>query len=303
MLVAVIVAVRRFRGRAQYAAIAVAIVAASTGACALVLAVDDAVDAARGIARLPPLSLQTLVADALRYAVLGALAAGTWLYVRVEEQSLAAAHQCEVEAEGLEAQLARARLRVLEAQIEPHFLFNVLATVKCLLHSDPSTADRMLENLMRYLSMALPDVRVAPSTLGRESALARAYLDIEKIRMGERLAYSIDIPSPLSEASMPPLMLTTLVENAIKHGIGPLPDGGHIAISARAHRATLRVEVSDTGRGFVTTSGAGLGLANIRARLACKFGQFSRLAFACVDPHGVAVSIELPLELAVASAA
>lgn len=231
----------------------------------------------------------------LRHMLLAGLLAGTYVFLRAEAESEATAHECDLEAAQLDEQAAQSYLQVLEAQIEPHFLFNALATVKRLFQTDPENGDRMLDSLMRYLAIALPQMRTGESTLGREAAQAEAYLQVQQIRMGRRLAYRFEIPESLRDARMPSLMLPTLVENAIKHGLGPLPEGGSIAIGARADGNRLHVDVSDTGRGFVQSSGAGTGLANIRARLATKYAPEGRLTLAPRQPHGVTVTITLPL--------
>jgi hypothetical protein len=300
MLWAVLFAANRLRRSIrQYVAIAVAIVASSVATWGLALAVDSAWET-MGREGIPfEYSFWLLVAGSLRYAVLGALVAGAWLYFQAEEEAAATAHRLDLEAAELEAQAAQAELLVLEAQIEPHFLFNVLATVKRLFETDVPRAERMLDDLMRYLAIALPQMRASTSSLGREAALAGVFLDIQKIRMGRRLAYVVDIPPRLAGASMPPLMLPTLVENAVRHGIAPLPEGGSITIRAREEDALLHVEVSDSGRGFVATSGNGLGLANVRARLAALYGSMGHLGLSRVDPHGVCASITLPLSFGV----
>jgi sensor histidine kinase YesM len=147
-------------------------------------------------------------------------------------------------------QMDEARLLMLQAQIEPHFLFNTLATVRRLYQTDAAAAESMLDNLMRYLAVALPQMRANDSTLGREVALAEAYLGIQQIRMGSRLVVAIDVPGGLREARLPPMMLLTLAENSIKHGLNPLPEGGYIHISARVDgrdldwRWSTRVRVS-----------------------------------------------------------
>jgi LytS/YehU family sensor histidine kinase len=185
---------------------------------------------------------------------------------------------------------------VLEAQIEPHFLFNTLANVKRLYEIDPANGARMLQNLKAYLAVALPQMRENASTLGREMAHVTAYLDIQKIRMGRRLAFAIDLPESLRDARMPALMLLTLVENAIKHGLNPLREGGAITIRAARQGDRLQVAISDTGRGFVQTSGGGTGLANIRARLTALYGNRASLALAQNAPHGITATIEIPLD-------
>jgi LytS/YehU family sensor histidine kinase len=195
-----------------------------------------------------------------------------------------------------------ARLQVLQAQIEPHFLFNTLATVRRLCQTDAVAGDSMLENLMRYLGVALPQMRDTDSTLGREIALAEAYLGIQQIRMGRRLEFTIEVPEALRRAALPPMMLLTLAENAIKHGVSPLPEGGLIRVSARVDGGQLRLEVADSGQGFVKTSGGGTGLANIRARLAALYGPEAQLRLALGDPRGVTATIDLPYALAATSA-
>jgi LytS/YehU family sensor histidine kinase len=230
----------------------------------------------------------------LRYALIGLLVAGAWLYVRAEAHYASAIAQCGVDAARSDEQIAQARLSMLEAQIEPHFLFNTLAHVKRLYELDPSTGRRMVTSLIDYLAVALPQMRETRSTLGREVAHATAYLDIQRMRMGPRLGIDIDVPEALRDADMPPLMILTLVENAIKHGVGPQPGGGHIAIRAWDAGGSMNVEVADTGQGFAHTSGAGTGLANIRNRLAALFGREASLSLRMNTPHGVVATIVLP---------
>jgi LytS/YehU family sensor histidine kinase len=194
----------------------------------------------------------------------------------------------------MDEQAAEARLQMLEAQIEPHFLFNTLAHVKRLYETEREAGARMLDNLMAYLAVALPQMRATESTLARELDHARAYLEIQQIRMGRRLAFGFDVAEPLRAARLPPLMLLTLVENAIKHGLTPQLGGGRIDIRASVEGGHLRVEVADTGQGFTKTGGGGTGLANIRARLATQFGSNAGLALALNSPGGVVATISLP---------
>jgi LytS/YehU family sensor histidine kinase len=246
----------------------------------------------------PDLSLERLAVGFalfwLRYCLMGVLIAGAWLYVRADAEHAAALAQCAVDSARLDEQTAAARLQMLEAQIEPHFLFNTLAHVKRLYDTDAAAGERMLRSLIEYLGVALPQMRESASTLGREVAHATAYLTIQQIRMGRRLTFEIDVPAVLRDAAMPSMMIATLAENAIKHGLSPLPEGGSIAIRARAEDTCLEVQVSDTGRGFVATSGAGTGLANIRARLAALFGDAARLTLANNAPRGIAATLRLP---------
>jgi signal transduction histidine kinase len=197
--------------------------------------------------------------------------------------------------ETLGVQMVQARLSALQAQIEPHFLFNTLATVKRLYETVPERGREMLVSLIDYLHAALPSMRGNGSTLKRELELARAYLTILQMRMGERLRFTIDCDSTLADADVPPLVLGTLIENAIKHGLAPLPEGGGISIRAARDGDRLRLEVRDSGRGFSDHAGSGVGLANIRSRLAALYGNGANLTLSANSPRGVIAAIALPL--------
>jgi signal transduction histidine kinase len=235
--------------------------------------------------------------DLVRYSFLGAVIASAWLYVRAEADHVAAMEQCIVDSERMDRETAEARLQMLEAQIEPHFLFNTLANVRRLYETDPAAGARMLRNLKDYLAVALPQLRATESTLGREVDHVTAYLNIQQIRMNRRLAFSIDVPESLRGARMPSLMLLTLVENAIKHGLGPLREGGRVDIRATVEDGRMRVDVADTGQGFAQQSaGGGTGLANTRARLASHYGTAAGVTLALNEPRGVIATILLPYE-------
>jgi len=238
----------------------------------------------------------------LRLVIPGALFAAVYAYYRNESDAAVALQKAEADQARLDAQMDEARLQVLQAQIEPHFLFNTLAHVKRLYQTDGAAARTTLDNLMRYLTVALPQLRAADSTVGREVDLAKAYLDICRIRMGRRLAVEIRVPDSLRGARLPPMMLLTLVENAVKHGLSPLTEGGFIRIEAAADAACLELKVADTGRGFVGRSGAGTGLANIRARLTALYGEAGRLSLLPNTPRGVTASITVPLAMVQAQA-
>jgi signal transduction histidine kinase len=202
------------------------------------------------------------------------------------------------ERESLKTQQTEAQLSALNAQIEPHFLFNTLANVKRLYETRPDKGRDMLVALIAYLRAALPGMRRQESTLAEELELVRHYLAILQMRMGERLSFDISAPAELLQARLPTLVLPTLVENAIKHGLSPLPEGGHIMIRAgHAADGGLTVEVADNGQGFGTVSGgAGVGLANTRARLAGRFGDAATLALEAAQPRGVVARVHLPAE-------
>jgi len=229
----------------------------------------------------------------LQTAVLGLVITAAWLYTRTESEHTAAIAQCAVDSARMDEQIAEARLQMLEAQIEPHFLFNTLAHVKRLYETDREAGARMLANLKAYLEVALPHMRATDSTLGRELDHVQAYLEIQQIRMGRRLVFAIDVEQRLRAARLPPLMLLTLVENAIKHGLTPQPGGGRLDIRA-SEDGHLHVAVVDTGQGFTKSKGGGAGLANIRARLAAEFGPGADLSLELNSPRGVVATLSLP---------
>jgi LytS/YehU family sensor histidine kinase len=203
-------------------------------------------------------------------------------------------HTAQLRRLGAERQETEARLRSLQAQIEPHFLFNTLAHIQRLVQVQPERGRAMLRDLIDYLRSALPQMRQPTSTLGRELAMTRAYLNVQRIRMGERLRVELDVPEPLTNASLPPMMLVTLVENAIKHGVGPKREGGTVRIGARAAGGRLRVEVVDDGVGLKLGAGAGRGLANTRARLATQFGADGALEIGSSAGGGVCAALLVP---------
>ena len=197
-----------------------------------------------------------------------------------------------------------AELKLLQAQVEPHFLFNTLASVQYLIETDPKQANVLLSHLVGYLRAALPQLRARSSTLGREIALAEAYLNILRMRIGPRLAFTIDVPEGLRGHLFPPNLLISLVENAIKHGIEPSADGGSVKLSAEQRADTIVVTVTDSGRGLVPdrgASGEGVGLSNLRERLAALYGTRARFTLEPAPPRGMRATLTLPLEAAVAA--
>jgi len=206
------------------------------------------------------------------------------------EQSTVA-HEARIEH--LTRELAEARLLVMQAQVEPHFLFNTLANVQHLVETDPPEASRVLDSLIKYLRAALPQMRESTTNLGRELEMARAFLEINRVRMGSRMTFSIDVPDSLKERAFPPMMLISLVENAVKHGVDPCCDCGTITIRAREDEGRLRVSVEDTGEGIKPKKGGGVGLSNIRERLKALYGTSARLVIEEREPRGVVASIEV----------
>lgn len=196
-----------------------------------------------------------------------------------------------------EKELAVAKLSLLHAQVEPHFLYNTLASAQVLTRNDPVRADQMLGNLITYLRHSLPRTGDAPSTLGDELKRTLAYLDILKIRMGSRLNTQVEIAPSLQAMAFPAMMLQTLVENAIKHGLEPKPGGGTIWVLARATEQGLAVTVADDGRGFSAESaGTGIGLRNVRERLRLAYGDAASFAIGANFPAGVAATITVPAQ-------
>ena len=195
-----------------------------------------------------------------------------------------------------EKELTVAKLSLLHAQVEPHFLYNTLASAQYLTRSDPARADEMLGNLITYLRHSLPRTEDSPSTLGEDLERARAYLEILKIRMGPRLALQIEVPEALKSIALPTMMLQTLVENAIKHGLEPKSGGGTVWIIARQVEETLAVTVADDGQGFnVQSSGTGIGLKNVRERLRLAYGNAASFSIVANFPSGVAATINVPV--------
>jgi sensor histidine kinase YesM len=182
------------------------------------------------------------------------------------------------------------RLGVLQAQIEPHFLFNTLASVRSLILVDPQSAERTLDALVDYLRATIPRLRDAAvdSTLGQQLEICEHYLKLMQVRMG-RLDYAISVEPALSSASFPPLLLISLVENAVKHGIEAKPGPGRITVSARKEHESLVVCVADDGPGLGHAIGSGVGLSNVREQLRVRYG--SRATFALTSGvHGGALA-------------
>lgn len=203
--------------------------------------------------------------------------------------------QAEVRQTVTEKELTVAKLSLLHAQVEPHFLYNTLASAQLLTRSDPARADEMLGNLIEYLRHSLPRTENAMSSIGVELERAKAYLDILKIRMGSRLNLQIEVPHYLKQVELPPMMLQTLVENAIKHGLEPKSGGGTIWILARAGEGTVAITVADDGQGFSDHGGGtGIGLRNVRERLRLTYGDAALFSIVSNFPGGVAATITVP---------
>ncbi len=209
---------------------------------------------------------------------------------RVHAQLLTA----QAERSLLSKQAVEAELKLMQAQVEPHFLFNTLASVQFLTETDPPMAGRMLGHLLAYLRSAVPQLRSGSTTLGQEAELARAYLSIMQMRMESRLKFTVDVPVLLHSRSFPPMLLMSVVENAIKHGIEPQAEGGEVRVEAKQDGEWLMVSVTDTGRGFADKVGQGVGLTNLRERLKAMYGKRSQFTLDAVLPHGAKATIQIP---------
>ena len=238
------------------------------------------------------------VASFVRAALWGSLFTTLLYFYKRERDAARALHETHLQRLNAQRQETEARLRSLQAQIEPHFLFNTLAHIQRFYQLNPAQGRMMLRNLIDYLRSALPQMREPESTLGRELALTRAYLNLQQIRMGERLRVEIGVPEQLLDARLPPMMLVTLAENAIKHGLGPRRGGGTLGISAQLIGGRLEVVVTDDGVGLTIGAGTGRGLSNTRARLATMFGADGALSIANSAAGGVRVILMLPFRLA-----
>jgi LytS/YehU family sensor histidine kinase len=207
-----------------------------------------------------------------------------------------AAHVEEITQQRLSRQGTEAALQSLHAQIEPHFLFNTLANVRRLLRSDPTAGRAMLRHFQRHLRTSLTLIRARLIRVADAFELTEAYLQIQAVRMGARLRWRIQGDPAARTGLLPPMMLITLVENAIKHGLGPLPDGGTLDISAHVANGRLELRVSDDGVGFRQSSGGGTGLANVRNRLGLMYGEAAQLRLSRNTPRGVVATLSLPYQ-------
>ncbi len=237
---------------------------------------------------------------------------------QLQAQEVAVQASAHAEAEQLKRQLIEARMATIQAQVEPHFLFNTLASIDHLIQVDPAKASQMQKNLIALLRAAMPHLRESPQqslgTLGQELDMVRPYLEIQKIRMEERLDSRIDVAQGLLSAQLPPMMLQTLVENAIKHGIEPQPEGGRLQVSAGVLDGQLEILVSDSGVGLNAERGGaagapsgaasgaanstGTGLQNIRERLQLHYGSQAQLELLPNTPQGALARLRLPYRVA-----
>ena len=243
--------------------------------------------------------LGSLTAHALRWSAV-ALAVSAMFYLwRMSSDSNEQLRNDKLRSLNIEHQLTNTRLAALRSQIEPHFLFNTLATLRWLQRTEPEAGARLLANFIDYLRRIGPMLECTEIALGDEIDLMRAYLEVVEMRMAGRLQVAIDVPLNLRRARVPPLALATLVENAVKHGISRAQYGGEIAIRAREVAHQLVLSVTDTGAGFSSSSGSGtgIGLSNVSSRLSTLYGVLGSLRVEANTPTGVRATLSLPCNL------
>jgi len=283
---------RRHQGKPLWrTALAITALAAAGAVCGALVA---KVTSGKGLQGIGPEEMVRFVSiGILAGLIVAAFVVGaTWIRMR-EARAREATLKAEAERERFAKRTAEAELKLLQAQVEPHFLFNTLANLRYLVQTASKDALPMLDHLIDYLRTALPEMRADGSTVAREAALARAYLEIIRIRTGGELDFRVEAPAELAEHALPSLMVMSLVENAVKHGIAPIGRG---RIEVRFTRAggRLRVEVEDDGRGVASEPGNGVGLANIRERLAVLFGETATLRLEPAGEAGALATLEIP---------
>lgn len=226
-------------------------------------------------------------------------------YFREQRRSSQARQQREIRKLRLEKQETDLQLAILQAQIEPHFLFNTLASVRSLVTQDQERAAAMIDGLAHYLRVTLPKLRTtdSTSTLGEQLDICTSYLELMRLRMGERFSFAVNVPTSLRELAVPPLLLLPLVENAVTHGVEPKPDASSIHISVRQEQSAtgslLRLEVQDNGMGLGTgligkEVGKGVGLANIRSQLNLRYGTQASLEVSSRAGDGTSAVLVIP---------
>lgn len=259
----------------------------------------EAAQATRQYKRMRIVRLGDFLSDlALLFIVASAILKATYKG-RVQAEVKAAVATETAESEQLKRQVVEARMAAMQAQVEPHFLFNTLASIDHLIQTDPPRASQMQKNLIALLRASMPTMRESHPTahnLGREMAVIRPYLEILKVRMEERLQARIEVSDGLLSADFPPMMIQSLVENAIKHGLEPKPEGGLLTVRAEIVHGKLCVDVADTGLGFgrAATAGTGVGLNNIRERLQLLYANQASMTVAENPPSGTRVTLTVP---------
>jgi sensor histidine kinase YesM len=216
----------------------------------------------------------------------------SYVFISLERISEEKLQRLETERAAVEAEL-----RLVQSQMEPHFLFNTLANVRSLIDTDPRRAGDMLETFVAFLRTSLRTGRERTVPLAQELDVVKSYLDLSSMRMGERLRYRIDLPEALHSVPIPPLLIQPLVENAVKHGLEKSTQGGEVTVTAVRTDGRIRVQVADSGVGIrETAGGSGIGLENVRRRLSLLYGDAGSLVIEENRPSGVKATIEIPIQ-------
>jgi signal transduction histidine kinase len=243
--------------------------------------------------------LQVSLDGIWRWNFIAAIGSVTVLHHIIGDQiAVAAARDAQLAQIATAREQDAAQLQLLQAQMEPHFLFNALANARRLIRTEPAAARDLLGDLLHYVEAALPTLRQQDTTLAQEAKLVESFLAIHQVRMGKRLRFRVEIDPQLNELRVPSMSLLTLVENALKHGIGPLVEGGAIEVagytSADGASPTIVLEVADTGRGMGSGGGSGSGLLNARERFKALHGPDAQLSLSVNEPRGVIARVRLP---------
>ncbi|MDA8100739.1 MAG: histidine kinase [Nitrospiraceae bacterium] len=214
----------------------------------------------------------------------------SYVFISLEKINEERLQRIETEKAAMEAEL-----RLVQSQMEPHFLFNTLANVRSLIDADPTRAGVMLETFVAFLRTTLRTGRERTVRLSQEMEVVKSYLDLIVMRMGDRLRYSLDLPDDLRDVQIPPLLIQPLVENAVKHGLEKSLAGGEVAVSCLREGERVRIIVADSGTGMAEQgSGGGMGLENVRKRLGLLYGDKGRLVVEENRPSGVKATVEIP---------
>ncbi len=269
---------------------------------AVVIAIPIGVAAAHWLSL--PWGLQTRP-EQLRFLTLCFLGIlfGPWIaLVAMVRQREAMAHQqalsFQLERSELQRQALETRLRLLQSQVQPHFLFNTLANIRALVRAASPRAPAVLDSLIAYLRAALPRLDESATTVGQEVELVRAYLELMQMRMPDRLQFSLCADEGARPLRCPPMALLTLVENAVRHGIDPSEEGGRIDVAVTLNDTHCLARVTDTGVGLSHDGSApGTGLSTLRERLHLSFGHEARLSVSGHRPRGVRAEIEFPAQV------
>jgi sensor histidine kinase YesM len=245
-----------------------------------------------GSGKVSPLS--AYASSLLFLTLMAAAVVGAMYWWRRETVIRQEVHRTRMGLLALKTDCADAEMLRLRTQIEPHFLFNTMATIVQMYQTDRAAAARTLARLIDYMSAARAHMQRQEAVLGDELALTEGYLEIQRLRMGARLRYEIEVSPEVRGNRIPPAALLTLVENAIKHGLSPQPGGGVLRVVAHRDGAWVALNVSDSGVGFRATSGRGLGLANLRARMLGLYGGEASLRLTGAEAGGVTATLRLP---------